>query len=272
MTCACPTCRPGSTPEQPTGERVPMFSAEELAEYSPADRAFIARREAEEVQAVAYHEAGHAIVGLATGYSVAHATTETAHPHARFQFGVDTGFAPTVAHRLMMLLAGPMAEAVARRRFRRPCREEVAEKLTLVREHGAGTCDFCQVAQLLLDLAPLADDEARQTAWLLFEDTTFALFERLDVRIPLGRVAAALERDVVLSGEQVEALVDVPALRVAVEAVLAEAAQPETLPSQPKGSLPSRASSPQATTFPCPPPTPYPRVPAPCSARCSAWP
>ncbi|GJD96989.1 hypothetical protein OCOJLMKI_4217 [Methylobacterium iners] len=199
-----------------------MFSAEELANYSPTDREFVAQREAEEVQAIAAHEAGHAIVGLAAGYGVTHATTESAYPHARFQFEADTAFAPTVAHRLIMLLAGPMAEAVARRRFRRPSREEVAAILDRVREHGAGRCDDCQIAHVLLDIAPLADDAARETAWLLFYDTTYRLLDRLDVRIALGRVAAALEERVLLSGEEVEALVDVSALRAAVEATFAE--------------------------------------------------
>ena len=97
-----------------------------------------------------------------------------------------------------------------------------------VRKHGPGSCDQCRNAALLLTPGVLADDAARTAEWDRAWLVTAVFFDTIPARIALARVAGALEERVMLSGAEVEALIDVPTLRAAIGAALAEAAQPET--------------------------------------------
>lgn len=228
MTCAC--CGPARRvfPERPTGVREPLYAADALDRFSPREREAATRFEADALRSLCHHEAAHAVAALATGAGLVHVTVETASPHSLSPGTPDSDHLPPLTRGLIKALAGALGEAVVRRRFRRPRPDELAVVLHRVRQQDGGQCDECRVARMLLIALP--DDESRVAQWLVIWDTTYAFFEQLSVRLALARVAAALERDVVLTGAQVEALVDVESLRAAIEATIAAAAEPELLP------------------------------------------
>lgn len=229
MTCPCCACAERTRPAAPTGLREPLFATEDMARFSPSQRDAARRIEAEEVRALAHHEAGHALAALATGWGLRHVTTESADPHALLPERPICARVPALFRVLTVYAAGPIAEGIARRVVRRPSSDELSATLERVRQCGPGTCDDCRAAQVLLIPMILPDDESRVAVWIRCWDAAHAFFDRVEVRIALFRVTVALERDVVLTGAEVETLIDVEGLRAAIEATIAAAAEPELL-------------------------------------------
>ena len=162
-----------------------------------------------------------ALAALATGWGLRHVTTENADPLALLPDRPARACVPSLTRTPIVHIAGSVGEGIARRVLRRPSSEEISRALARVRQHGPGAYDGCRVAHILLIPTILPDDESRVAAWIRCWDAAHAFFDQVEVRIALARVAVALERDVVLTGAEVEALIDVETLRAAVEAAIA---------------------------------------------------
>jgi hypothetical protein len=160
---------------------------------------------------VAMHEAGHAVAGLAAGVGIEHVRCGARAGHCSY-----AGTFPDANSRLVATLAGPVAEGLSQGAFPTSY-HAVLTYADKARAGTAGQCDGCTVMRLLIQAG--WSDDALIGYWRLLWSRTVALLDRIEVRIALYSVAAALRRERLLTGDQVNALVSAEALRAARETI-----------------------------------------------------
>jgi hypothetical protein len=167
---------------------------------------------------LAYHEAGHVVFSVFAGFPIEYAQIGTdprtawAPPSEREQtYIAQLGKVVSSQNYLMNLMAGDVAVGVARRCIQGPLEPEMRFFIEKARRGEFGSCDQCKVAMALI--GPPDDENAAMRCWASTFAATVALFDQLEFRIQLRRVATALLERGRLEGADIEALVDVDALR-----------------------------------------------------------
>ncbi|NEJ21034.1 hypothetical protein GR247_12750 [Rhizobium leguminosarum] len=144
---------------------------------------------------VAYHEAGHAVVGLMFGMTP-EAIVAGSGGFVRWQ-----DKPPSPEAELVMTMAGDFAGGLAVRVEYRPFDSELAPWIDLIRKPAGGFCDRCRIIrQLLADTGIDAPDRAILSAYRAAEVRTLEILRRNDVRAAIRAVADALTKTGRLTG------------------------------------------------------------------------
>jgi hypothetical protein len=150
---------------------------------------------------VAYHEAGHAVVGLMFGMTPIDIVAGSA-GFVQFQ-----GKSPSMEADLLMVMAGDFAGGMAVRTEYRPYDEEVAPFIDHIRRGAAGHCDRCRITRWLVVAAPVdASDATILSAYRSAEVRTLEILRRNYVRAAIRTVAIALMKTGRLTGEEATAI------------------------------------------------------------------
>jgi len=176
------------------------------------DRFVAAVRECERI--VVFHEAGHALMACFLARPVRHVDARTEKPHCGYGHAKITG-----EDLISCVVAGPVAEAIARRAIIPPHPDVMLAYVRKVRAGGNCGCDGCQAARYLVILH--GDDEAVVAAWRASFLRVADLFDTLAFRAALHQLADALERTGRLDGDEVVRIVKPESLRNAVSAEIA---------------------------------------------------
>jgi hypothetical protein len=154
---------------------------------------------------LSYHESFHAVAACALGCDVREIKCGEARGYCKHSPSSEVD-------EILILMAGPLGEAMVAHAWK------VSHPLTYISKARAGTapkdgCDCCRVANAFIKLG--WDDEQIFRMWMLHWKYTQALLDNLTIRIAVANVAAALQRERLLTADRFNELVDVPALREA---------------------------------------------------------
>lgn len=145
----------------------------------------------------AYHEAGHAVVGVLFGMT----PVEIVAGSAGFVRWRDNPIPQEAG--LVMTMAGDFAGGLAVRVEYRPFDSELAPWLELIRKPAGGYCDRCRIIrQLVVDAGIDAPDVTILSAYRAGEVRTLEILRRNDVRAAIRAVANALMKTGRLTGEE----------------------------------------------------------------------
>lgn len=194
----------------------PVRSDAELQSIETVDaREFWANEERRFLREIAFHEAGHIVADAAVGRTVEYATVGDGGPHVR----CDTADKLTSSALLIALCAGEIAGGIASGATSFAAQAAV-EALRRARAGLLGRCDECRIATLLVGAQPDSPDVGLLAIWRAHAAITVDLFDRLEFRCHVHRIAAALQDRIELHRAEIEELLYPDELRTAVRGVL----------------------------------------------------
>jgi hypothetical protein len=165
---------------------------------------------------VAMHEAGHAIAGLSYGWHVRHLTISNGTPHCLYE---PKGADLSLEGFMVRSISGAIAQGIAFRFVRCPDKAEMLRHLTRARTADIGSCDSCHEAGALHVSMPQKSDADLIKIWRDFYWLTLRIFDSLEWRSSLYRVARVLAKEITLAGTDLDRLIDRDELRAAREAL-----------------------------------------------------
>jgi hypothetical protein len=149
----------------------------------------------------AWHEAGHAVVGIGFGMVPVEITA------AYLGYVRWKTQAPSVDAHIVMTMAGDFAADMMRRWEIRPIDAELKPFLSMIREPAGGGCDRCLILRTLVGRHGIqSSDEAVLSDYRQLEVRTLEILRRSRVRAAIRAVAAALMKSGHLSGEEAVAI------------------------------------------------------------------
>jgi len=165
----------------------------------------------------AFHEAGHAIVGLAHGRELKFVQAGQ-NPHASFLTGP---LIPSVVVRTKC--AGEVGAAVADGRLLLPSHSEMLAAVERARMEQIGSCDLCVAALLLVRERLGASDAELVEYWKSLWRQTIDLLDDIFVRAQLIKLAGALLEHIHLRSADIGAIVDTASLQAVRRELFVEA-------------------------------------------------
>lgn len=151
--------------------------------------------------ATAWHEAGHAVVGIGFGMIPIEIAA------AYFGYVRWKTEAPTVDAHIVMTMAGDFAADMMLRWENRPIDAELKPFLSMIREPAGGGCDRCLILRSLVARHGIRSaDEAVLSDYRQLEVRTLEILHQSRVRAAIRAVAAALIKSGRLSGEEAVAI------------------------------------------------------------------
>ncbi|GGC70809.1 hypothetical protein [Chelatococcus reniformis] len=165
----------------------------------------IAVKEAE----VVAHEAGHVVGAALYGRRTLHA--QVGHePHVAFD---EDPFRCRWEEPLAVAtLGGPVAGGMTLHNVAPPPAEVMTYHLAKARAGGTGTCDECRLAELLVVLHGDEPDARLAERWRAHWRHSVDLFDRLEVRCQVNKLARALRTEIHLDGSAIDRIIDRPML------------------------------------------------------------
>ncbi len=218
----CRCCSGEAVTYGPHRECKPMFSAEDMARFTPAEQQIASEQEAAYRWRSAYHEAGHAVAAIATGRAISYATIGGGQPHLSYLPQTPPADASLTAYAVRSI-SGSLAEGIYDHRLVCPPAETLRAFIERARGDHSGSCDRCSEAQILVVAFGSDPDEEIAEKWRTLFKLTLGFIDHDEVRFNnLRRVAVELWLHTLLTGEEIAALVDADELRRAYQAAVDE--------------------------------------------------